>query len=81
MELTELLLAGEKIMTTKGSEVKAKPIGNPFCVKHTMPGRLKSEIECVVLAIGRKADGYSVGAPEHCGENKYTPVQLYKILR
>ena len=31
MELTELLLAGEKIMTTTGSEVKAKPLGNPFC--------------------------------------------------
>ncbi len=30
MELTELLLAGEKIMTTTGSEVKAKPLGNPF---------------------------------------------------
>ena len=78
MELTELLLAGEKIMTTTGSEVKAKPIGNPFFVIH-MQGVLRRKIECA--AYERKADGYSVGAPEHCGENKYTPVQLYKILK
>ena len=84
MELIELILAGEKIMTVTGLEIRAKPTGNPFCVSHTTREGLMGEIECV--ARERRADGYSVGTPEPYGPNEHgpnecTPVQLYKILK